>query len=117
MGGGVRVAEYAFLHFPQKAVPVDPVRLARMPLSAQRVFAACEAAGPLTAAQLRERTGMPARTVRYAVQRLREEGVMDTRCSLRDCRTCFFFVHGRCDGVAALDAAREARPNALPMAL
>lgn len=111
-GAGGLVAEHAFLHFPADAVHVDPVKLARLPASAQRVFAECRQAGPITPQELRLRTQMPERTVRYAVQRLKEAGMLDTRCSLRDCRNCYFFVHERCVGVAAL----EAKPGSLPMA-
>jgi DNA-binding transcriptional ArsR family regulator len=99
--------EYEFLHFPAEAVQVDRFRFGRLPDSAKRVFDAVKAAGPLTHAELRERTDMPARTVRYALKRLRDEGFVDTRCSLRDCRTCYFFVHQKCVGVEALDDARR----------
>ena len=100
------VAEYRFLHFPAEAVHVDAVRFSRLPDSAQKVFSAIRDDGPLTHADLREGTGIPPRTIRYAVKRLKEEGLIDTRCSLRDCRTCYFFVHKRCVGVDALHEAR-----------
>ncbi|HLF16191.1 MAG TPA: winged helix-turn-helix transcriptional regulator, partial [Candidatus Thermoplasmatota archaeon] len=92
------MAEYEFLHFPASAVHVDPERFGRLPESAQRVFEAVKGKGPLTHAELREATGMPARTIRFAVKRLKEDGLLDTRCSLRDCRTCYFFVNKRCVG-------------------
>ncbi len=98
------MGEFAFLHFPAEAVQVDPVKFARLPLSAQKTFEAVREAGPLTSSELRERTGIPGRTLRYAVSRLKEEGMLDTRCSLRDCRTCYFFVSQRCVGVGALEA-------------
>jgi len=103
----VPVAEYEFLHFPAASVQVDPERFARLPESAQRVFQAVRDGGPLTHSALREVTGMPARTIRFAVKRLKEEGFIDTRCSLRDCRTCYFFVNKRCIGVEALEEARK----------
>ncbi len=116
--GGVAwttMTEFAFLHFPAEAVKVDPVKFARLPMSAQRTFEAIREAGPLTSSQLRERTNIPGRTLRYAVGRLKEEGMLETRCSLRDCRTCYFFVSRRCVGVGALEeaqaAARAARPE------
>jgi DNA-binding transcriptional ArsR family regulator len=102
------VAGIAFLHFPADAVQTDFRRFGRLPASAQKVFAAVKAQGPLTASQLQAATAMPPRTVRYAVRRLREDGSLDTRCTLGDCRSCFFFVHKRCVGVAALEAARQA---------
>ncbi len=82
-------------------------------MSAQRTFAAVREAGPLTASELQARTGIPGRTLRHAVARLKVEGLLETRCSLRDCRTCYFFVSQRCLGVGALDAAT---PPGLPVA-
>jgi predicted transcriptional regulator len=101
------VDEYRFLHFPADAVQVDRVKFGRLPESARTVFEAVKAEGPLTHAELREKTGIPPRTIRYAVKRLKDEGFIDTRCSLRDCRTCYFFVHKRCVGVEALEDARR----------
>jgi len=112
------MAEFAFLHFPADAVQVDPLKLSRLPASAQAVFAAVRAQGPLTHQNLRDATGLPPRTIRYAVRRLKDAGLLETRCSLRDCRTCYFFVHRRCVGVEALEAAREsARSRALEIRL
>jgi hypothetical protein len=101
------VGEYEFLHFPAAAVQVDPVRFGKLPDSARAVFEAVKQLGPLTHADLRAQTRMPARTIRFAVARLKEEGFLDVRCSLRDCRTCYFFVNKRCVGVEALEAARR----------
>ncbi|MFO1535715.1 MAG: hypothetical protein ABR586_08630 [Thermoplasmatota archaeon] len=101
------MGEYEFLHFPADAVQVDPVRFGKLPESARAVFEAVKQLGPLTHADLRARTGMPARTIRFAVARLKEGGFLDVRCSLRDCRTCYFFVNRRCVGVAALEEARR----------
>lgn len=100
------MTEYEFLHFPAESVRVDPVRFGHLPDSARRVFEAVKSQGPITHADLRSRTGMPARTIRFAVKRLKDEGFIDTRCSLKDCRTCYFFVNKRCIGVEALERAR-----------
>ncbi len=105
--GSAQPMEYEYLHFPAESVQVDRVRYGRLPQSARTVFEAIRDAGPVTHKELQERTDMPARTIRYAVKRLRDEGFVDTRCSLRDCRTCYFFVHRRCVGVEALEAARR----------
>ena len=99
--------EYDFLHFPADAVHVDRVRFARLPASARRVFESIRAGGPVTGTDLQDELEMPARTVRYAIKRLRDEGFVDSRCSLRDCRTCYFFVNSTCVGVEALDEARR----------
>ena len=104
--------EYAFLHFPADAVHAEPIRLLRLPESARTVFAAVREGGPLTHAELQQETGLPPRTVRFAVKRLKDDGLLDTRCSLRDCRTCYFFVNKRCVGVAALEAARQKAEDA-----
>ncbi len=105
----VKVAEYEFLHFPPEDVLVDPVRYGKLPESARRVFSEVRQCGPLTHSDLRRRTGMPARTIRFAVKRLKDENFIDARSSLRDCRTCYFFVDKRCvhDGALA-DARRRA---------
>jgi DNA-binding transcriptional regulator GbsR (MarR family) len=100
------MGEYEFLHFPAEAVHVDPVRYGQLPDSAQRVFGAVRAEGPLTHTELRDATGLPARTIRFAVKRLKDEGFVDARCSLKDCRTCYFFVSKDCVGTEALEEAR-----------
>ncbi len=99
--------EYEFLHFPPEAVHVEPQKLEALPESAQRVFHAIRDDGPVTHATLREETGMPARTIRFAVKRLKEEGLIDARSSLRDCRTSYFFVARNCIDPRVLDAARR----------
>jgi DNA-binding transcriptional ArsR family regulator len=99
--------EYDYLHFPADAVKVELRTFGRLPESAQKVFAVIRDHGPVTNADLQARTEMPPRTIRYAVKRLKDEGFVDSRCSLRDCRTCFFFVHERCVGVEALEEARS----------
>ncbi len=101
------VREYAFLHFPADAVHVDRVTFGKLPASAQRVFEVVRDHGPLTHAEIHEHTDIPPRTIRFAVKRLRDEGLVDTRCSLRDCRTCYFFVDKRCVGIEALEEARQ----------
>lgn len=102
------MGEYDFLRFPAEAVQIDPHQFARLPESAQRVFEAVRDHGPLTHVGLREHTGIPARTVRFAVKRLKDAGFVDTRCSLQDCRTCYFFVARECVRQEYLEAAREA---------
>ncbi|MEA3202280.1 MAG: hypothetical protein QOE90_3708 [Thermoplasmata archaeon] len=69
-----------------------------LPPSARHVFETLTRAGPLTHKDLVAATGMPGRTVRYAVGRLREAGVLGARCNLMDCRQCYFFVSNQCPG-------------------
>lgn len=69
-----------------------------LPPSARQVFDALAVQGPLTHKDLLRVTGMPSRTVRYAVGRLKEAGVIGARCNLMDCRQCYFFVAQQCPG-------------------
>jgi hypothetical protein len=75
-----------------------PSSLAELPPSARQVYATLSTAGALTHRDLVRTTGMPARTVRYAVGRLKEAGVIGARCNLHDCRQCYFFVAQQCPG-------------------
>jgi transcription initiation factor IIE alpha subunit len=77
-----------------------PIEVADLPPSARQVYATLSTAGALTHRDLVRTTGMPARTVRYAVGRLREAGVIGARCNLHDCRQCYFFVSQQCPGKA-----------------
>lgn len=69
-----------------------------LPNSARQVFDTLASQGPLTHKDLVRVTGMPGRTVRYAVGRLKEAGVLGSRCNLQDCRQCFFYVAKLCSG-------------------
>ncbi|MEA3189439.1 MAG: hypothetical protein QOD77_21 [Thermoplasmata archaeon] len=105
--------EYEFLRFPAEQVQVDPITLGKLPDSAQRVFGVVRERGPLTHTDLRQSTGMPARTIRFAVKRLKDEGLIDARCSLKDCRTCYFFVSPRHVGAPALEDNRRRAQEAI----
>ena len=50
---------------------------------------------------------MPDRTIRFAVQRLKDAGLIDARCSLKDCRTRYFFVSRPFIATEALERARH----------
>jgi predicted transcriptional regulator len=80
------------------SVPLPRPALDALPPSARQVFETLQQTGPLTHRDLVQTTGMPARTVRYAVGRLKEAGVIGARCNLMDCRQCYFFVSEQCDG-------------------
>lgn len=79
------------------AVPLVPFPEG-LPASARQVYDTLSQAGPLTHKDLVRATGMPGRTVRYAVGRLKEAGVIGARCNLMDCRQCYFFVAQECPG-------------------
>lgn len=102
------MGEYRWLRFPADAIHIDAELLGRLPESSRRVFATLREQGPLTHADLRDQTGMPPRTIRYAVGRLKEEGLVDCRGSLQDSRSRYFFIHLDWVGKEALEKARQA---------
>lgn len=57
-----------------------------LPPSAKLVAKVLEYNDTLTQSQLAEETLLPARTVRYALSRLEEEGVVESRFSFSDAR-------------------------------
>ena len=57
-----------------------------LPPSAKLVAKVLEYNGTLTQSQLAEETMLPPRTVRYALSRLEEEDVVDSRFSFTDAR-------------------------------
>ena len=60
--------------------------VADLPPSAKLVAKALEYTGSQTQSQLAEETLLPARTVRYALSRLEDVGVVDSRFSFADAR-------------------------------
>ncbi|MFD1597471.1 MarR family transcriptional regulator [Halobellus rarus] len=62
----------------------DPVR--EMPPSAKLVAKVLDYNETLTQSQLAEETLLPPRTVRYAISRLEDAGVVDSRFSFTDAR-------------------------------
>lgn len=85
--------DHPYLHVPPEAVSVPKETVQNLPESARRILDAVVAHGPVTHPDLRELTGMPSRTIRYAVRRLKDEELIAVRASLQDSRTCYFFVH------------------------
>lgn len=69
---------------PERADGWEAVR--DLPPSAKLVAKALEYNERLTQSQLAEETLLPARTVRYALSRLEEEGVVSSRFSFTDAR-------------------------------
>lgn len=61
-------------------------RLADLPPSAKLVFLILKRHGSLTQQELCEESLLAARTVRYALSRLEEEGLVKGRISFRDAR-------------------------------
>jgi DNA-binding MarR family transcriptional regulator len=66
--------------------------LRELPPSAKLVAKVLEGAKPLSQGQLAEESLLPDRTVRYALNRLEEEGLVDSRYSFRDARKQVYFL-------------------------
>ena len=69
-----------------------PAARAPIPPSVQKVLVALQHRGPLTNAQIRDATNLPRRTVYAALQRLKQEGLLHERVSLKDTRQTYFWV-------------------------
>lgn len=65
-----------------------------LPPSCKLVSLVVDEAGPLTQAELVERTRLPARTARWALDRLREEGVVAERWNPADARSHLYEISG-----------------------
>jgi len=61
-------------------------RLRELPPSAKLVAKVLEESDPLSQGQLAEESLLPDRTVRYALNRLEDAGLIDARYSFRDAR-------------------------------
>ena len=61
-------------------------RLRELPPSAKLVAKVLEGDAPLSQGQLAEKSLLPDRTVRYALNRLAETGLVESRHSLQDAR-------------------------------
>jgi transcription initiation factor IIE alpha subunit len=73
--------------------------LRRLPPSAKLVYKALDDKGAMTSKEISEETMLAPRTVRHALKRLRHYGLVNTRASLRDCRTAYFFLGKNCNRV------------------
>jgi len=79
--------------------PAEPGEvLKRLPASARAIYGILNQTGPLTHKDLLREARMPERTVRYALGRLKEVGIVAARCNLMDCRQCYFYVSDQCAG-------------------
>jgi len=68
------------------STPETPGELQELPPSAKLVAKTLEYEGDLTQAQLAEATLLPARTVRFALTKLEENGLVTSRISFIDAR-------------------------------
>lgn len=67
-------------------------RLRELPPSAKLVAKVLETDSPLSHAQLAEESLLPDRTVRYALNRLDEMGLVDSRYSFHDARKQVYYL-------------------------
>ena len=87
----------------------DDSVLEDLPPSAKLVFKVLEYDGPLTQKRIVEETMLSARTVRYALERLEDRGVVDEDIYFADARQSLYKL--TCepeDGSADVDADAEA---------
>jgi DNA-binding MarR family transcriptional regulator len=66
--------------------------LRELPPSAKLVAKVLEDASPLSQGQLAEESLLPDRTVRYALNRLEEESLVESRYSFHDARKQVYFL-------------------------
>jgi DNA-binding MarR family transcriptional regulator len=67
-------------------------RLRELPPSAKLVAKVLETEAPLSQGRLAEESLLPDRTVRYALNRLEEADLVDSRYSFRDARKQVYFL-------------------------
>ena len=65
-----------------------------LPPSAKHVFTVLASDGPLTQKDIISRTALPPRTVRYALDRLRGEEMLEERFCFRDARQSLYSLIG-----------------------
>ncbi len=65
-----------------------------MPRSAKQVFDILLSDGPLTQKDLINKTGIPPRTVRYALNKLKGEDIIEERFCIQDARQSLYSVNG-----------------------
>ena len=69
---------------------IDDPKLGDLPPSAKLVFVVLSEEGTLTQKQLVEETRLSGRTVRYALERLREINALEEELSFRDARQLMY---------------------------
>jgi len=68
-------------------------RLSDLPPSAKLVAKVLEGDAPLSQGQLAEESLLPDRTVRYALNRLEEQGLIGSRYSFKDARKQVYYLN------------------------
>lgn len=80
-------------------------RLSDQPPSAKLVFLVLDHRGSLTQREIREESLLTARTVRYALSRLEDEGLVEGRISFRDARQRIYSLSEAGETAAGVEAA------------
>jgi DNA-binding MarR family transcriptional regulator len=84
----------------------DEKTLLQFPPSAKLVIKVLEHHEKLSQQELQARTYLPSRTVRYALQRLQEEGFIDAEVNIRDARQRLYSLDDEYE--QNVEVAREA---------
>ncbi|SFR70241.1 winged helix-turn-helix domain-containing protein [Halogeometricum limi] len=69
-----------------------PGSLREMPPSSKLVYKVLEHDGPLTQRQLADNSLLPTRTVRYALDRLRDADIVEERLCIQDARKRLYYL-------------------------
>ncbi len=67
-------------------------KIERLPPSVKLVYKVLEYRGPLTQKEITAESCLPSRTVRYALTRLKEEGMLEERLYFKDGRQCLYSI-------------------------
>ena len=86
----------------------DDEGLDDLPPSAKLVYKVLEYNGSLTQKQIVEESMLSARTVRYALERLEDIGVVDEDIYFADARQSLYEIN--CDGVERIDETLDPQP-------
>ena len=79
---------------PNNVGPPDPDVVEYLPPSAKQVFLVLASDGPLTQKDIISKTDLPPRTVRYALDRLKGEEMLEERFCFRDARQSLYSLNG-----------------------
>ncbi|MDD1749121.1 MAG: MarR family transcriptional regulator [Methanothrix sp.] len=79
---------------PNSKGPPDLYVVEYLPPSAKQVFNVLASDGPLTQKDLINKTDLPPRTVRYALDRLKGEDMLEERFCFRDARQILYSLNG-----------------------
>ncbi len=74
------------------AKAVDPARIGSFSPSMKLVLNILENHGPMTQKEITKETHLPSRTVRYALNRLKDEDILEEREYFQDARQCMYQV-------------------------